>query len=275
MKLGTSLSIQYDNVFSPFPGREWENGLEWAKASGFDVVELILCDPSLLNVAAIVRKLEQLDLSVSTISTGQASAMEGLSMVSLEAGVRAATVERLCRDIDFSVQLGRPNVTIGLIRGRGGAAPLDVERNLLIHSLRAVTDYAATKDVTLNLEPINRYECCHFNTALSVLELIHELGDPSHVGVLYDTFHSNIEDVTMCGTIHALAGKISNIHIADSNRCLPGEGHVNFTEIARVLLQIEYTGAVTLEVLNRPNQEHIRKHAAASIRRYFQQGIVH
>lgn len=120
MKTSTSLSVQYDNIFSPFPGRQWADGLRWVKDAGFDAVEIILSDPDLIDRRLLQKQLEQLDLPVSTISTGQAMGLERLSLVSASRQTREATLARLRRDIDFAVELGRPHVTIGLIRGRGG-----------------------------------------------------------------------------------------------------------------------------------------------------------
>lgn len=268
MKCSASLSIQYDNIFSPFPGAEWERGLEWVAESGFDAVEIILSDPCLLNLDAVTKKLDSLHLPVSTISTGQAMGLEGLSMTSFSRDIRQRTIQRLKDDIDFAVQLGRPHVTIGLIRGKGGAADRQVEHELLVQSLLPVVDYAAKNGIMLNLEAINRYECAHLNSSQSVLNIMKELGDPENVGILYDTFHSNIEDGDITDTIRALKGRIANVHFADSNRRLPGEGHLNFEEIVRVLNEIGYEYYVALEVLNQPDVAHIRENAGKSIRRY-------
>ena len=134
MKISTSLSIQYDNIFSPFPGRDWTEGLQWVRRSGFDAVELILSDPALLDRRALERQLERLDLPVSTISTGQAMGLEGLSLCSASRAVRDGTLARLREDIDLSVSLGRPHVTVGLIRGRGGELDMQTERELLADS---------------------------------------------------------------------------------------------------------------------------------------------
>lgn len=265
MKCSTSLSIQYDNIFSPFLGREWIQGLKWVKESGFDAVEIIVSDPGLLDLGAVQRELLKLELPISTISTGQAAGLEGLSMMAASREVRQAALKRLREDIDFAVELGRPHVTIGLIRGKGGNLPFDVEHALLVDSMKEIAEYAARQDVILNLEPINRYECVHLNASLSALELIKEIGNPQHVGILYDTFHSNIEDVDMAETIGRLKGHISNVHIADSNRQLPGEGHIDFEKVRQALEASGYEGYVALEVLNRPNPQHIVEHAGKSI----------
>ena len=61
MKTSTSLSVQYDNIFSPFPGRQWADGLRWVKDAGFDAVEIILSDPDLIDRRLLQKQLEQLD----------------------------------------------------------------------------------------------------------------------------------------------------------------------------------------------------------------------
>ena len=142
VKISTSLSIQYDNIFSPFPGRDWAEGLRWVRESGFDAVEIILSDPALLDQRALERQLERLNLPVSTISTGQAMGLEGLSLCSASRAVRDRTLARLREDIDLSVSLGRPHVTVGLIRGRGGELDVQTESELLADSLKRIAEYA-------------------------------------------------------------------------------------------------------------------------------------
>ena len=79
-KTSASITVQYDNIFAPFPGSDWEAGFVWAKEQGFDAVELIVADPALLDAEQIAAAAQKLGLSISTISTGQAMGMEGLSM---------------------------------------------------------------------------------------------------------------------------------------------------------------------------------------------------
>ena len=269
IRVSASISVQYDNPFSPFRGCEWEKGFEWVKACGFDAVEIILSDPALLDWDRIKRKLDELQLGVSTISTGQAMGMEGIAMTSPSALKRQAARERLFADIDFSAAFGKPNVTVGLIRGRGGEASAEIEEDLLCRELTAVAEYAAQKGVTLNLEPINRYECKLVHSTAEGDAILERIGRPKNVGILYDTFHSNIEDANMLREIETYAGSISHVHFADSNRSLPGEGHIDFPAVIRTLETNGYRGYVSLEVLNRPDAQHIRDFAATAMRGCF------
>ena len=105
---------------------------------------------------------------------------------------------------------------------------------------------------------------------MSAYELLEEMGNPTNIGILYDTFHSNIEDVNILETIKQACSKISHVHLADSNRQLPGEGHIDFPEIIKTLNKYGYNGYVSLEVLNRPDASHIRKEAGNKIKKIFQ-----
>lgn len=257
IRRSVSLTVQYDSAFSPFPASAFDRGLEWARATGFDAVELILCRPLLVDPDGIGAKLAGQGLVLSTISTGQAVGMDGLSMTAADEQVRLATRRRLFEQIDFSARLGRPNVTIGLMRGKGGLLPREAELGLLRSELLEVAGYAARRCVVMNLEPINRYECSLLNSSESVYDLIREIGNPESVGVLYDTFHSNIEDADMIRTIQRIGHKISHVHVADSNRRLPGEGHIDFPGIVRALEAAGFGGYASLEVLNDPSAEHV------------------
>lgn len=267
IRTSASISVQYDNIFSPYSGKDWEDGFAWTSAQGFDGVELILADPALLDADRIAAAAQKRGLAISTISTGQAMGMEGLSMCVPSRVVRDATYRRLCEDIDFSVRVGKPNVTIGLIRGRGTEFPAETAYPLLVSELRRIAEYADRVGVKLNLEPINRYEVALVNSTADGARLLADIGSPDNVGILYDTFHSNMEDADMLAAVRENAKKISHVHLADSNRQLPGEGHTDFAAIIKTLRDCGYEGFVSLEVLNRPDQAHIRENAGRQIKK--------
>lgn len=257
IRTSASISVQYDNIFSPFAGEDWERGFEWVKKTGFDAVEIILSDPELLDVERIKKALDRLELNVSTVSTGQAMGLEGLEMCSPSAYIREAARNRLFADIDFAAEVGGANVTVGLIRGRGTEQNKETEKRLFIRELKKVAAYAQKKNIIINLEPINRYECKLINSTRDGYELLREMQFPKNIGILYDTFHSNIEDADMLDAVKTYGGMISHVHFADSNRQIPGDGHINFKKICETLESVSYQGYVSLEVLNRPDAAHV------------------
>jgi D-psicose/D-tagatose/L-ribulose 3-epimerase len=62
-----------------------------------------------------------------------------------------------------------------------------------VESVRNLTDIAANNQVTLVIEPLNRYEGCIVNTAEDVSRFVTELNHPN-VRALLDTYHMNIEE---------------------------------------------------------------------------------
>ncbi len=260
MKTAASISVQYDNPFSPFPANDWEEGFKWVKEAGLDGVELILSDPKLVDLKAVTEKLDMLNLRVATLATGQATALEGFSLTSYSEQQRLLAVKRCCEDIDFSVALGtNPNVTIGLIRGRGNVSSLADEREIFKRELLKVAEYAEKKNVKLNLEPINRYEVALLNSVEDTAAFLEEIGSPPNVGILFDTFHANIEDLGQKKTIEKYGKQIVHVHFADSNRRLPGEGHIDFNEVVKAFGSIGYDDWISLEMLSIPSAEYVRK----------------
>jgi len=264
IKTSASLALQMDSGFSPFPAKVFNKGLQWAQALGFDGVELIIQHPNEVNADELMKTLERCHLLVSTIATGQMMG-EGLIFCSDNSEIRNAAVKRIYDHIDLSSKLGLPNVTIGLARGKGSPeVPVKSrQRTFIAECVKRCAEYARCKNVRINLEPINRYETCLFNSVEDTASLIEELGVMPTVGILYDTFHSNIEDTDMLQTIAKYGGNFSHVHFADSNRMVPGYGHIDYTAVISELEKVNYRGFVSLECLNIPDAEFVKSHAGA------------
>jgi sugar phosphate isomerase/epimerase len=197
----------------------------------------------------LLEKLAANKLAVTTISTGQAYALDGLCLSSFDDGIRYASIDVVKGHVDLSVRIGRPPVTIGLLRGKfeKGGKPALLET--LRRSLSPCLEYAEKRGVILQIEPICKEETELINNVYEALEFLDSLGNPENAGILYDTFHSNHEDGGMAEAIRAAAGKITNVHLADSHRGLPGGGYIDFSAVIRELRSIGYRGALALETL--------------------------
>lgn len=262
MKISVSLTIQSPTPFAPFDAKDFEKGLIWAKELGVDGIELVEQFPDSVDADSINEKLGSYGFSVATLSTGQ-MAGEGLMFTAESQAQRAAAVARLRGHIDLSVKIGRPNVTIGLARGIGSKDPTVLSQQIryVKDCIHQCAEYAKDNGVIINLEPLNRYETNILNTSTQTYELLAELNCFESVGILYDTFHSNIEDADMAGTVEKYLPHISHIHFADSNRMVPGMGHTDFASILSVLKKHNYKHFISLEVLNKPDAETVISNA--------------
>jgi sugar phosphate isomerase/epimerase len=116
----------------------------------------------------------------------------------------------------------------------------------LLRNLRTMASYSKRCDVLIYLEPINRYESTFFHT-LPEGKTLCEKVNISSLCLLADFFHMNIEESDMNRSIYLARKYIKHIHLSDSNRHLPGYGHIDFISAFSTLLDVGYSGYLTLE----------------------------
>jgi sugar phosphate isomerase/epimerase len=221
---------------------------------GFPGAELHVRNPREVDFKSIQTKLEQYQLEVPTLGTGQAFFDEGLSLTDPDASVRRKARSRLEAHLEISVQLSC-FVTIGLIRG---VPKKDKKRQAL--KMLADELFKLCEQVKkigspgLILEPLNRYETTIINTLSEAKALITEIGH-SKIGILADSFHMNIEEKHIFESVKKAGKSIWHVHLADSNRWPPGSGHFDFDELFRGLKKIGYSAWVSGEYMPMPNPD--------------------
>ena len=257
LKFSAAVTLQYPYPFTPYGPEAWKEGLDWIAASGLDGAEVCICDYHGVDVPAFKEELDKRGLGCSTISTGQARAREGLSFSGVPADVIARTQERYRQHVDAAAIL-HSKVTLGLICGVGSPESREADLATLRESLLPLADYAEKKGVMLILEPLNRYETNILNATEAAADFIrNRLGNPPSVSVLYDLFHSNIEDATFDGAIDRLGSLLQHVHIADSNRQFPGYGHTDFDAIFGKLKAVGFSEYASFEHFNLPSRETV------------------
>lgn len=224
-----------------------------ASALGYDGIEWHLRHPCDVDAAALKHEMDRYGLGVPTIGTGLAAGQDGLTFADSDADVRRAAVERVREHLALAATL-RSAVTIGLIWGRVGKAPLAQNERLdhALACLRACCEAAQAEGVTLLLEPLNRYESDYPQTLAQAAEIITLLG-ATNLRILADTFHMNIEEVDILGSLTAAAARLGHVHLADTNRQAPGHGHLDVGAVIGTLAQVDYGGWVAFEVLPLPS----------------------
>lgn len=185
---------------------------------------------------------------------------EGLSLSDPDKSIRKKHIEIMKRQIELASNFDAI-VPVGLVRGRikEGFILKDTE-GWFAESLFECEKIAREFGVTLALEPLNRYETNFINTLDEGIEFIKKIGF-QNVKILADTFHMNIEEVSIPRAIIAACDYISHTHFADSNRCAPGDGHLNFQDIINALMKIGYEGFVAMEMLPKPDPVTAAKRA--------------
>ncbi|MHC4799012.1 MAG: TIM barrel protein [Planctomycetota bacterium] len=241
------------NAFVVFRG--FEESIPKAAELGFDGVELALKWADEIDREHLKILLSETGMEVSCISTGQVYADLGLMFKVREVfqGI-----------IDLAADFGKL-VNVGRVRGQIGTAPRAEAEARFIEMARELCDYAVGRGVTIILEPVNRYEIDFVNSVREGVELMKKV-DRANMKLMPDVFHMNIEDATIGGELAKSIDYIAYLHLADSNRLAPGQGHTDFQDIFDHLKQANYDGWVSVEILPKPDPDTAARQAADYLR---------
>lgn len=126
------------------------------------------------------------------------------------------------------------------------ANPIQLEMELLYKLMDEMGHEAAKNGVKLLLEPLNRYETHLINRLEQGVAVCEKLQN-EHVAIMADFFHMSIEEPDIPESIRKAGRWISHVHLADSNRQLPGYGHTDFKSGFRALKEIGFDKYMALE----------------------------
>lgn len=178
------------------------------------------------------------------------SALTGnLSLVSEDAAVRQSASDFIRRAVATAAELGSPLLVgpyLAPVGGLTGRRITEEEWKRGVEGIAALTGWLREHDVTLALEPLNRFETYVMTTAAEARRFCDEVHDP-YVGVLFDTFHANIEEKRLGDAIRTLGPRLAHVHVCENDRGIPGSGHVAWDEVFGVLRETGYDGWCVIE----------------------------
>jgi len=244
--------------------RGFEESIRKAAELGYDGVELALKRADEVGRAELAGWLKETGIEVSCISTGQVYADTGLMFTEPDAAKRAEVEAGFRTIVDLAADFGRL-VNVGRVRGQIGNAPREEAEGRFIDMARSLCDYAAGQNVTLVLEPVNRYEIDFINSVEEGVELMKKVDRPN-MKLMPDVFHMNIEDATIGGELAKHIAHVAYVHLADSNRLAPGQGHTDFEDILANLNRAGYDGWVSVEILPKPDPDTAARQAIEFLR---------
>lgn len=234
---------------SPFNTSEHLPLLAKVRAMGFDLIEIAIEDPALVDVDALRDALAEAGLRA--IVCGAFGLDRNLSSADPAVRDNAARYLRWC--IDAAAALGSPVVSGPMYSAVGkprlaAAEERAAEWQRAVDGLRQMCAYAAPRGVKLALEPLNRFETDMINIAEQGLQLIADVGSPQ-LGLHLDTFHMHLEEKDAARAIRqaAAAGRLFHVHACENDRGVPGTGQVHWQEIGAALREVGYDGAVVIE----------------------------
>ncbi len=218
--------------------------LEKLKAMGYDGVELPLFNLD-LDYAAWGKRLDDLGLERTAVTVRN----EADNPISCDASVRAKGIELTQKTLDCCAAVGAQTLCGPYHSALGyfsGAGPTKDEWKWGVESMRSVAEHAGQVGVMLGVEALNRFECYFLNAHADSARFVREVNHPS-CRMMYDTFHSNIEEKDIVGTLAEIQDVLCHIHISENDRSTPGAGNVQWERNFRGIGQIQYDGWLVIE----------------------------
>jgi D-psicose/D-tagatose/L-ribulose 3-epimerase len=132
---------------------------------------------------------------------------------------------------------------VGYLPGRRRTAD---EWSRAVEGYQSIGDVLAQNNVILAIEPLNRFETFFLNTASDAAALCDQIAHPN-IGILFDTFHANIEEKYIAQGYRTVGKHLKHVHTCENDRGIPGSGHVEWNEVFKALTDLNYDGWLTIE----------------------------
>lgn len=224
--------------------------LETLKKVGYDGVEIPIFEGDTAHFEKVGKAIKDKDLACTSVTV---IPDEEHNPVSADARHRERAVEYLKWAIDCSAAVGSTVLCgpfyqpLGVFTGQG---PTEQEKQRAVEVHHQAAEAAAAANVTLAVEYLNRFECYFLNTMADAADYVKRVNHPN-VGVLFDTFHANIEEKDPVGCIAPHIDIIKHVHISENDRGTPGKGHIDWPGTFRALRSGGYDGWLVIEAFGR------------------------
>ena len=241
--------------------RGFEESIQKAAAFGYHGIELALKSAADIDPEDLSRWLSANRMEVSAISTGLVFAESNLYFTHPDPAARRRVIEIFTGLIHLAKDFGQM-INVGRARGFVSAGQTAAEAEILfLETMQQLCDIAVKDAVTIVVEPVNRYEINFINSLEDGAVLIEKV-DRQNTGLMPDIFHMNIEDAKIGGKLARLGPRIKYVHLADSNRHAPGQGHLDFDDVFDGLKKAGFNGWAAIEILPLPDADTAARQAA-------------
>jgi D-psicose/D-tagatose/L-ribulose 3-epimerase len=220
------------------------------KSAGFDGVELPIFEGTPEHFRTIGRAIRDNGLRATAVTVIPDAER---NCVSADPAVRSAGLNHLKWAIDCLAAASGETLCGPFYQPLGvftGEPPTKAERAGVVSVHKDAAAHAARHNIKLSVEPLNRFECYVLNTVADSADLVRQVNEPNY-GLLYDTFHANIEEKDPVGVIAPNIAQINHVHFSENDRGTPGKGHVPWSATMKALKQSGYDGWCVIESFGR------------------------
>lgn len=227
-----------------------EEGIRYLSENGYEGIELLVRNPDKVEKEKIQNILNTYHMNISAIGTTPMQKEDHLFLLSEEKAIRDEAKRRLEGLIGLGEYFNAP-VLIGKYRG----TVKDIE-GCRQENLEAVIEeadkMAGSKGIQLFIEPQNQDNINNLNTIEETVAWIHK-NQFSNVKLLMDIFHMDKTEDSIIETLKLYQNYIGMIHMADSERKVPGFGQIDMKKILETLEIAGYQEYLSMEIKQNPD----------------------
>ena len=153
---------------------------------------------------------------------------------------RQAALDYIRRELDFAAAMGATYLLVvpGAV---GRPQPYDQsEFERSVAALRLVADWFVKHSIRAAIEPIRSAEVSFVHTIADAQRYIQTVNHPGIAHINGDIYHMHTEESHVGEAILKAGSQLTNLHIADSNRCALGEGSMDLDTLIMALYLIGY-----------------------------------
>lgn len=222
---------------------------------GFDIVEIAVEDPALINTAEVKKALQKYNLKANVCGafgptrdlTSDDESIQENCLSYIESCLD------ICVDLDCNFFGGPMYSAVGKAR-MVSPEQRKVEWQRAVENLKKVCGMASSRGLQIALEPLNRFESDLINTVDDVARLIKDIDHPA-AKIMIDGFHMNIDERNIEDAIITAGDNLIHVQVSENYRGTPGTGQTRWDEYRKGLEKINYKGAVTIESFTPANKE--------------------
>lgn len=217
------------------------------KSYGYDVVEIPVEDPSLIDIKEVKRALA--DNELEAVICGAFGTSRDLT--NEDPSFHKTSFDYLNQCFEIAVGLDAKFVAGPMYSAVGKARLVSPEQKKIewdraVTNLRIVCANARKFGLDIALETLNRFETDMINTCEELMHLIKDINEPE-AKVILDGFHMNIEERNPEAAIKLAGEKLIHFQVSENYRGTPGTGTTPWDAYKRGLEAINYTGVVSIE----------------------------
>lgn len=222
--------------------------LEGIKEAGIDGIEVPVFSAGDLDVPALRQALIDNDFGCTFCSVNP----EGMNPISDDPYVRRRTVQhwkdviKTAAEVGAEIIAGPTYAPVGYLPGRRRTQD-EWLWGVELHQL--LGDALDETGVEIAIEPLNRFETFFLNTVDDAVKFVEEIDHPK-IGLLVDTFHSNIEEKSTANAYRKAGRHLKHVHTCENDRGIPGTGQIDWTAVFQAIREVGYDRWLTIESFN-------------------------